>query len=58
MNVDMIILGGYIITMEGVDETKIIMQANDAAKRISRDLKRSKWSADLPLAKWTSEDKY
>ncbi len=57
-----VIIDGEVVVENGnvltVDETKIIMQANDAAKRISRNLKRSKWSADLPLAKWTSEDKY
>lgn len=40
------------------DEEAVIARANDSAARISRELASKDWSADLPLAKLTTEGYY
>ena len=40
------------------DEKSVIGKVNAAAGRISRDLAKNSWSADLPLARLTSEGYY
>ena len=40
------------------DEKAVIARANDSAARISRELASKDWSADLPLAKLTTEGYY
>lgn len=40
------------------NEQAVIWKANESAARISRDLAQNSWSADLPLARLTSEGYY
>lgn len=37
------------------DESRVVREANAAAKRIAQELAQVPWSKDLPLAKWTTE---
>ena len=60
--VETVIIDGEVIVEDGkvltVDEAEVVLQANEAVKRISQDLKKVKWSSNLPLAKWTTQEKY
>ena len=40
------------------DEKAVIAKANESAERISCELASKDWSADLPLAKLTTEGYY
>lgn len=60
--VEMVMVNGRIIVEDHVllteDEKSVIARANKAADRIGSTLAQSPWSADLPLAKLTSEGYY
>lgn len=60
--VETVIIDGNVVVDNHVlmtgDERQIVRDANAAAERISSTLAQSGWSAELPLAKWTSEGYY
>lgn len=60
--VELVMVNGRVIVEDHVllteDEKSVIEKANKSAARISAALAQSEWSADLPLAKMTSEGYY
>ena len=60
--VEMVIIDGKVIVEEHkiltVNELDIIKKANQAASRISQNLKQSKWLDVMQLAKATSQGEY
>lgn len=60
--VDMVMVDGRIVVEDHKlltdDESRVVREANAAAKRIAQELAQVPWSKDLPLAKWTTEGYY
>ena len=60
--VELVMVNGKVVVEDHVlltdDEKSVVAKANAAAKRISGDLAKNEWSADLPLARLTSEGYY
>lgn len=60
--VEMVMVDGKVVVEDHKllteDESAVIRRANEAAARISSTLGQHGWSADLPLAKMTSEGYY
>jgi 5-methylthioadenosine/S-adenosylhomocysteine deaminase len=60
--VETVIIDGKVVVENHkiltINEEEVIIQANQAAKRISNELKQSKWKDVMPLVTFTSQKKY